>query len=523
MITACTSVHVETARTGEAGVLRISTRRFDNLNTVVSAGGSSVYLSYLWGAFLFVADDKMRIVPELATQIPTRENGGISVDGRTVTYHLRRGVTWHDGSPFTAADLIFTWHAIMNPANNVVTRIGYDKIVSITAPDPYTAVVRLREPYAPIVANFFGPGEVPFVILPQHVLAGLPDINHAPYNRKPIGTGPFIITSYDPDIGVTLKANPNYWRGKPKLQGIEYRIVPDANTEMVMLRAGEIDVATVSNAHARELAGAPGVVIVSEPAPQNIFLSLNVRRSPLDDVRVRRAIAMSIDRAFFVRAFQLGTGSVDESDEPPFYWAYDPHVRMPAYDPSAAQQLLDEAGWRKDPLTGYRSKAGKQLHLVFAYITNRDPDTRYAPVFQNSMKQIGIAIDLRNYPYNVFYAPASEDGILNGGKYDIAMSGWVLGSDPDEATLWMCDQYPPLGYDWSYFCDPQLDALERQALFSYDLRTRRQTYWKIQELLARDVPAIFLSWVNIIVATRDTVKDFHPGETWSASWDWRKQ
>jgi len=520
---ACSKVAVETGSHRQSGVLRISTRRFDNLNTVVSAGGSSVYLAYLWGAFLFVSDDKMRIEPELATSIPTRANGGVSTDGLTVTYHLRRGVTWHDGAPFTASDVIFTWHVIMNPANNVVTRIGYDKISSITAPDAYTLVVRLKQPYAPIVANFFGPGEVPYVILPRHLLGGLSDINHASYNRKPIGTGPFIIQSYDPDAGVVLAANPRYWRGKPKLQGIQYRIVPDANTEMVMLRADEIDVAAVSDTHAQELKDAPGIVIVSEPAPQNTFLSLNVRRPPLDDVRVRRAIAMTVDRSFFVRAFQFGAGSVDDGDEPPFYWAYDPRAHMPSYDPQAAGQLLDAAGWRRDPASGYRSKAGKPLHLIFAYITNRDPDTRYAPVFQNAMKQIGIAVDLRNYPYNIFYAPASEGGVLNGGGYDVAMSGWVLGSDPDEATLWMCDQYPPLGYNWSFFCDPRLDALEATALSSYDRDVRRRAYWQIQELLARDVPAVFVSWVNIIYATRDTVRDFHPGESWVASWDWRKE
>ena len=268
---------------------------------------------------------------------------------------------------------------------------------------------------------------------------------------------------------------------------------------------------------------APGIVIVSEPAPQNTFLSLNVRRPPLDDVRVRRAIAMTVDRSFFVRAFQFGAGSVDDGDEPPFYWAYDPRAHMPSYDPQAAGQLLDAAGWRRDPASGYRSKAGKPLHLIFAYITNRDPDTRYAPVFQNAMKQIGIAVDLRNYPYNIFYAPASEGGVLNGGGYDVAMSGWVLGSDPDEATLWMCDQYPPLGYNWSFFCDPRLDALEATALSSYDRDVRRRAYWQIQELLARDVPAVFVSWVNIIYATRDTVRDFHPGESWVASWDWRKE
>ncbi len=348
MLTAgCTKVEVSksgAARGGAPGVLSISTGRFDTLNTVVSAGGSSVYLSYLWGAFLFIADDKMNIVPELATEIPTQANGGISPDGLTIVYHLRHGVKWHDGAPFGADDVVFTWHAIMNPKNNVITRLGYDKIASMTAVDPYTVRVKLKEPYAPAVANFFGPGEVSYIILPKHILGQLPDINRAPYNSKPIGTGPFVVDSYDPTTGVMLSANPDYWRGHPKLRGIDYRIIPDSNTTMVMLRSNELDVAVVSDTHAHELAKDPGIVIVGEPAPQNAFLSFNTQRAPFDDVRVRRAIAMAVDRKFFVHAFQYDVGSVANGDEPPFYWAFDPQVRMPDYDPARAGAAARRSG-----------------------------------------------------------------------------------------------------------------------------------------------------------------------------------
>lgn len=523
---ACTKVEVSKSGAsggGEPGVLRIQTSRFDNLNTVVSGGGSSVYLSYLWGAYLFIADDRMNIIPELATEIPTQANGGVSPDGLTITYHLRPGVRWHDGAPFSADDVVFTWHAIMNPRNNVITRLGYDKIASMIAIDPHTVQVRLKQRYAPAVASFFGPGEVPYVILPKHLLGNLPDINRAPYNLKPIGTGPFVIDSYEPSTGVLLSANLHYWRGRPKLRGIDYRIVEDTNTRMVMLRSNELDVITVSDTHAHELSLDPGIVIVREPAPQDAYLALNVKHPPLDDIRIRRAIAMAVDRKFFVHAFQYDTGSVADSDQPPFYWSYNPNVRMPTYDPAQAERMLDAAGWRKDPAIGYRVKSGKTLSLTFAYITSRDPDTRFAAVFQNAMKRIGVAVDVRSYPYNVFYAPKNMGGILDSGRFDVASSGWVLGADPEDGTLWMCDQYPPEGYNWSFFCDKRIDALERTALSAYDMKTRRQAYLGIQELLAEDVPAVFLAWTNIVHATRDNVKDFRPGEVWWASWNWRKE
>ena len=515
---------VELARQAPANaprILRIASGQIDNLNTVLSGGGESTYLSYLWGAYLLVADDRNRLHPELATEIPTTANGGISRDGLTITYHLRRGVRWHDGAPFDARDVIFTWRVIMNPQTNVVTRLGYDKIASITAPDPYTVRVRLKQRFAPAVASIFGPGEVPMPILPQHLLGSLPDINHAAYNQKPVGTGPFVIQHYDPADGVQLGANPRYWRGKPKLRGVDMVIVPDTNTQLVMLRSDEIDAVRVLGEHAIELASAPHIRIVHQLAPESLYIAFNTQHAPLNDVRVRRAIAMGVNRQFFFRAFQYGLGAPAETDQPPFSPFYDPAVREPAYDPAAARTLLDEAGWQVDS-TGYRAKGGKRLTLDFVFISARQPDVKFAPYFANAMKAIGIALRLHPYPYELFYAQKSEGGVLTGGRYDLAFQGWVLGADPDDSTLWMCNQWPPAGYNTSLFCDPRLDAAERDALTSYDFVARRAAYWHIQQLLAEDVPAIFLAWVDNSYAVRDSVSDFTPGENYWASWAWKK-
>lgn len=518
LVTACT----KTAQSGASdGVLRVGTGQFDNLNTVLSGGGSSTYLSYVWGAYLFLADERNQIHPELATVIPTQANGGISRDGLTITYHLRHGVLWQDGSPFDASDVVFTWHLIMDPRTNVVTRLGYDKVAQMTASDPYTVRVRLKERFAPIVASLFGPGEVPMPVLPRHLLAHVSDINHAAFNNKPIGTGAFEIQHYDPSTGVTLVANPQYWRGPPRLKGLDFLIVTDANTVLVMLRTGELEVARVLGEHALELAKAPGVRIIHQAAPEDLFLSLNTSHPPLDDVRVRRAIAMGVDRRFFLQAFQYGWGQLAATDQPPGSPWSNPNALMPPYDPQAAARTLDAAGWHVDQ-SGYRSKNGKRLSLEFAYIAAREPDVKFAPFFENEMKAIGVALSLKPYPYNLFYAQKAEGGILEGGKYDVAITGWVLGADPDDSTLWMCDQQPPNGYNTSFFCDRRVDAAERAALQTYDFAARRAAYWKIQTLLAAEVPAVFLSWVDNSFAVRDSVHNFRPGETFWGSWGWQK-
>ncbi|HEV2909027.1 MAG TPA: ABC transporter substrate-binding protein, partial [Candidatus Eremiobacteraceae bacterium] len=224
---ACTKIESNTQpaehRAARPGAVRIvGAGTIDSLVPELSSSAASSDAAMFWGGWFFLINDKGQLEPDLALTVPTRENGGISVDGKTITYHLRRGVLWHDGTPFTADDAVFTFGVIMNPANNVVSRTGWDQVVSMTAPDPHTVVVHLKQPYAPAVATFFAPSLAPMPVLPKHLLNGLPDINRAAFNNKPVGTGPFMVSSYVPQVGLTLVANPHYWRGPPKLHEIDY-------------------------------------------------------------------------------------------------------------------------------------------------------------------------------------------------------------------------------------------------------------------------------------------------------------
>ena len=238
----------------------------DNPNPILSAQIFSVDAAMLWGGWFFVVNDKGSLEPDLATVEPTLANGGISRDGLTIRYHLRRGVSWQDGQPFSARDAIFTWHAIMNPANNVVSRTGYDQIASMEAPNPYTLVVHLKRPYSPAVASFFSMSGVPMCVLPAHLLAGMHDINHAAFNTHPIGTGPFVVESYDPQTGFVLRANPHYWRGRPKLDHIHLLFVADENTRAVMMQTGDADLYyDPANRIVPELRTIPGTRVLRTP------------------------------------------------------------------------------------------------------------------------------------------------------------------------------------------------------------------------------------------------------------------
>ena len=432
-------------------------------------------------------------------------------------------MTWQDGAPFTAADAIFTWHLIMNPRNNVLTREGYDDIASMNAPDPHTLRVVLKKPYAPAIATFFGPSLAPMPVLPAHLLGTLPDINHAAYDSKPVGTGPFYVAEYDPGTRIVLKPNPHYWRGAPGLSEVDFLIVVDANTQTLMMRTGEADLFyDPGSSQVPELEAIPGVHINSQTFNEFWYLTLNESHPPLDDVRVRRAISMGIDRLYIGRTVMRGLVTPAESDQPPFSWAYDPNVHQAAFDAAGAGRLLDEAGWKVGP-DGVRSKNGKELSLVMVSGATWEDARKFAPVFQAEMRQIGVRVDIKFFPTSVLEASAGAGGVLNNSRFDLAFEGWIAGVDPDDGALWMCDQRPPNGFNHAFSCDPRIDAQERIALTDYHRDARRAAYWRIQELLAEDVPVVFMYFAKRNDAVRDGFTGYEPApavtEFWN-TWEW---
>ncbi|MDQ6780350.1 MAG: peptide ABC transporter substrate-binding protein [Candidatus Eremiobacteraeota bacterium] len=509
---------------GVPGVVRIvGASSMDSAVPELSATITAVDAGMFWAGWFFAVNDRGELEPDLATVVPTTTNGGISADGLRITYHLRRGVRWHDGFPFDARDAIFTWHQIMNPANNVLTREGWNQIASMSAPDPYTLIVRLRRPYAPAITTFFGPSLAPVCVLPEHLLRGLPNINHAAYNRKPIGTGPFIVQQFDVSSGLTMTANPHYWRGAPKLREVRYMLVSDENTRVVQMHSGEADLYyDPSTKLVPQLANIPGTHELHTVFNEFWFLTFNLRHAPLDAHNVRLAISQAIDRGYILRTVLHGAARLAESDQPPFSWAYDPAVRAPGYDPVAAAQHLDAAGW-KVARDGVRMKQGRRFELVYAYDVTNGDSARIGTVVQSMLRKIGIALQLKGYPNSLYYAAKAGGGILNNGLFDVAHEGWIGGVDPDDQTLWTCDERPPGGFNHSFVCDPRIDAQERVALRSYDRAVRRRAYDRVQELLRDDLPVLFLYWSMRNDSVRDSLHGFRPApsvsEFWNA-WEW---
>jgi peptide/nickel transport system substrate-binding protein len=508
----------------QPGRLRIAIATdLKDLNPLLSSNTADVFVDRLMFEPLVTADPKGNPLPMLAAAVPTLANGGISRDGLTVTYHLRRGFTWTDGVAVTAQDVKWSYEAIMNPNSDVISRHGYDVIAALTTPDPYTVVVRLKHPFAPFVDTFFAESDQPYMIVPAHVLSRYPTINQAPFNDKPtVSDGPFKFVSWSHGDRIVLARNDRFLLGRPHLERIDVRTVPDEDTAINLLATHSIDFifeASIENYPA--LRALPDARIVWVNVNGYSYIQFNLARPFLSDPRVRLALAYAIDKNELVKTLAFGTQTTATADIPDWMWAFNPRVRSYPHDPAEARMLLREAGWRPGP-DGILHKDGAALSLVL--VTNNSSTTRRREALevQAMLRQIGVDTEVKSYPADVLYAPAGMGGIFQLGRFDLTLSGWYAGIDPDDSTQFTCDNFPPGGYNYSRYCNPKMEAAQKIALTNYDRSARMGAYYEIQDLLVRDNPAIFVYWLRQMEPISVDFRGFDPNpvvESWNA-WQW---
>jgi peptide/nickel transport system substrate-binding protein len=505
------------------GVLRMAGQQQpDNLNPLLGTQVIDTDLSLFWGAYLFNLNDRSQYVPELATRVPTIENGGVSKDGLAITYHLRKGVTWHDGAPFTAADVVFSWQQVMNPRNDTGSRQGYELIRSIDVPDSHTLVVHLRQKYAPFVATFFTMSSTTYCIMPKHLLARYRDLNDVPFNRLPVGTGPFRVVSYEHNK-LKMVANQHYWRGAPKLREIDYSVINDDQAILDLVKAHRIDFyANAAQALEPQLHGIRGATVYLYPFTRWTDVGFNMSRPQLSDVRVRRALAYATDREQLINHVTHGVNLPADGDQPPFFWAHDDHVRKYSYNPRVAAQLLDEAGWKMGR-DGVRHKGSHSMNLVMVGFAGSSTTTEAEHWIKAEWHAIGVNVNVKNYPSDRLYAGQADGGVEQLGEFDVAFEEWANGVDPDESQLFLCALTPPAGWNIYHYCNPALDAAENAALSHFRLNRRKEAYDTVQEILDQDLP-IFVLWfaqrqdvVNIDLINYAPASAVSP--FWN-SWEW---
>ena len=506
------------------GILRVgSYEDLDSLNPILSNEAFVSDVCQMIYSGLIDYDDHADPIPDAALAVPSLSNGGISKDGKTIVYRLRRGITFSDGVPLTSADVKFTWQQIMNPANNLPYRYPYDQVRSIDTPDPQTVVVHLRAPFAPFVSYFMRDGNVG-AILPEHLLAGNADLNRVAFNTHPVGSGPFIVKQWVPGSLLELAANPRYWRGAPKLRRIEYRIIPSQNTLLTALRSHELDfyysAPEVQYATLKRLGG---FRITVTPNMTFEHVTFNAGRPPFDDVRVRRALAFAIDWKKLADDVYLGLDVPGMADESPMSWAFNKDVRPYPYDVAAANALLAAAGWRRDQ-SGMLRKNGQPFEITMVTVSGVTTRENAEVLIQRYLHDIGINVLIRNYPASLLFATYGAGGVLQHGKFDLALFGWQYTvPDPDDTQTIGPDQVPPAGQNVTFYADPDIGNWQNGGRLHYDRAGRRPYYLKIQQRIHDAVPEYTIVWRSTIDAVNSDLQNFRPAPAVSDFWnsyDW---
>jgi peptide/nickel transport system substrate-binding protein len=489
----------------------------DNLNPLLSTETLVNDLSSFTMGYFFFFDARGRPIPSLCLQVPTKRNHLISADGKALTFKLRKGVVWHDGTPFTSADVAFTVKTILDPKTNVLSRQGWDLITRVDTPDAYTAVFHLRKPFAAFINRYFTPVGNP-AILPRHILQGM-DVNHAAYNALPVGLGPFKYVRWSRGNEVAMEAFSRWWGGAPKLERVIFKVIPDANTMMTALQTHEIDAyVRVPNNQYLQVQRVPHTRSLSFDTISYGHIDFNLAHSILADRRIREALARAIDVRLLWDKVDHRSGFLACTPISHLSWAYDSHARCYPFDLKAAAAQLEGAGWTMGP-DGLRHKEGRTLRFAFAGNTgNPGLDSRVL-LIQQWFKQIGVALEYFRYPTDKLFASYAAGGVVATGHYDITSYAWSLPPDPDMTNLVACSSISPKGQNYMGYCNPAVDALLEHALQNYDTSTRRADYIAMQEHLSNDVPFVVLSQRTEHLTYNDDFHGIMPGpvmDFWNA-------
>ncbi len=450
----------------------------------VNSGTEEVPEACMFDA-LWDINEKGEFVPNLAVKVPTLENGGISQDGNVWKIELKKGIKWHDGAPFTAKDVEFTYQTIINPKVAIRSRSGFDLISQFKIIDDYNVEIHLSKPFVP-----FAWAWQKMHIVPAHILSKEADINTAPFNTQPIGTGPYKLVKRVAGSHMVYKRNMDYHRGAPAIETVIHKFVPDQTVAYTQFKTGEIDVfglhgvPPVRFEEARKL---PGKDALETPAPWVEFIYFNCGKPQFKEKVVRQALYYAVDKEKWIKDIYYGLPPRTLSYLHPNHWAYSQNLKDPGYNPEKAAAMLEAAGWKKGA-DGIREKNGVKLKFTMSTTAGSKAREQAEAMIQANWKEIGVAMEIKNMPASVVWGEYTTKS-----QFDTLMVGWepTVGMDPDYTARCHSKQIPAkygTGSNYVQYENPELDKLLEEGVLISDMEKRKAVYQNIQEILHEDVP-----------------------------------
>ncbi len=400
-------------------------------------------------------------------------------DKPEIIFELRKGVLWHDGAPFTARDVIFTYKVIMDKKTNTVRRSDYELVESVTAQGDFTISVKYKKPFSPGLESWT------IGIIPEHILRD-EDINTTFFNRRPVGTGPFCFKEWISDEKIVLEANARYFEGRPHLDEIIYRIIPETSLMEIELLTGGVDYAGVFPHQFERMKKNPDFDTHKQTSLGYTYIGYNCERPLFRDKAVRQALTCAVNREEILTCILYGHGVAATGPFPPHMWYYNPGLRAYPPDLEKARRLLADAGWVDTDGDGLLDKNGKPL--AFTLITNSGNDTRkdIAVLVQRRWKKLGIKATPQLYEWSTFI-----NTYINPRNFDACILGWSLSVDPDCYSIWHSSQIKD-GFNFVSYRNEEVDSLLEEGRSEYNRKKRKAIYGRIAEILAEDAPYTFL-------------------------------
>ena len=483
-----------------------------NLNPAFNAATPTLELSALLFDYAVRYDDHARPVPDAVTEVPTLQNGDVSKDGLTLKYKLRHGIKWSDGvGELTCADMRSTWKMMINPKNDVDTTVGWDAIKDIDCRDPYVAVVHMKHVYAWFLQQLWGEnGNSP--ILPAHIIDKYDDakgdMNNAPFNSAPVGSGPYKFVSWQRGDSIRLEANPDYFMGKPQIAEMVYQIVPDGNTLVTQVQTHEVDISwNDPSATFARLSNIPGVTAIAPVVYAYDHLDFNLTRPLFADVAVRRALTYAINRPALLDKIQHNLGELSPTFMDPTLYrnAYDPTVMTYPYDPAKARALLDADGWKVGP-GGIRVKNGQRLAFQISNQTESVTGHLIQAEVQAYWRAVGAAAEVKNYPTALYFDQVN--GPLAKGTFDVALYAWFGAPEVDQSAIYSGDFMPPHGQNYPRWNNARATAAMTDANQTIDTKRQIADYKIVQQEFAKDDPSVILWFRKYPITYPTALKGF---------------
>jgi len=426
-------------------------------------------------------DENMRLISDLAEKWEM-------TDDVTYLFHLKKGIKFHNGIELTSKDVQYTYEFILDPATKSPKRGGYERIKEIRAPDDYTVIFILKEPFAPFLDN------MTLGIVPEHTAKE----KGSDFSSYPVGTGPFIFKEWMQDERVILSANNSYFEGRPNINGVIYKIIPDETIRVLELEKGDIDLLMnpITPDILPRFEKNPELKIIKNTGTNYSYIGFNLNDPIFKNLKVRHAIAHAIDRDGICKYILKGLAKKSDGILTAYNWAFEPDLKNYDYNPELSKKLLDEAGYPVSKETGIRFK------LTFKTSQN-ELRKRIAEVFQEQLRKAGIEMEIRTYEWGTFFSD------IKSGNFQVFSLTWVGISDPDIFHyMFHSSSFPPDGANRVRYSNHEIDSLLEVGRKTLQQEKRKEIYSKIQKTISDELPYINL-WHSVNVAVmRKNIEGF---------------